>query len=86
MKKYLVKDTIKNNETGETLIYYTGADGYVHNFPEYAKGYIKKGNAYNKIKKYINDDFLGRNLKINDTQYIEAKKWLHTLEVITIEQ
>lgn len=86
MKKYIVKDTIKNQKTGETLIYYTGVDGYVHNFPEFAEGYARKGNAYNNIKRVVNDAFCGRNQKINDTQYIEAQKWLHTLEVVTVEQ
>ena len=45
MKKYVVKDTIKNKDTKEIVIFYTGVDGYVHNFPECADGYIRKGNA-----------------------------------------
>ena len=86
MKKFVIKDTIINQETKETLVYFTGKDGYVHSYPEYADGFAKKGNAMKKIQREVNDPWLGRNQKLNENQFIEADKWLHTLEIVEIEQ
>lgn len=86
MKKYVIKDTIVNQKTNEKMICYMGIDGYVHSFPEYTEGYIKKGNALKRIQKEVSDTFLGRNVQVSSNQYFEANLWLHTLKIMEVEQ
>ena len=86
MKKYVIKDTIVNQKTNKTMVCFMGVDGYVHSFPEYADGYVRKGNALRKIQKEVGDTFLGRNVQVSSNQYFEANLWLHTLEIVEVEQ
>ena len=79
MKKYLLKDTIKNLETGTTLIYYQGVDGYIQDDAHYCEPYKRRGCVVNLIKRqqhYFNCE------PLNDFQHLEGKKWLHTCEVV----
>ena len=86
MKRYVIKDVIVNLENPEKiLVYYTGVDGYVYEDPEYVDGYRRRINAEKKILKDVNDSFYGRNEKVNENVYIEAKQWLHHLSIVEIE-
>lgn len=87
MKTYVVKDIIHDTMTGLTATCYTGTDGYVHDEPEFADGYINKKNAQNAIDReklnYI------RNYKgsiINERSIIESDKWIHTYSIVEVEQ
>lgn len=81
MKTYVVKDTIINLETLETQVYYTGKDGYVHDFPKYAEGYTAVHFASKKIAKEI-----ASLTKIDDANCLEGGKWLHHYEIVEVEK
>ena len=86
MKRYVIKDTIVNQKTNEKMVCFVGVDGYVHNSPEFADGYFRKGNALRKVQKEVSDTFLGRNVQVSSNQYFEANLWLHTLEIMEVNQ
>ena len=82
-KKYIIKDTITNTETGKVLVYFTGVDGYVHDESDFyfCEGYSRRGCALNNIKKSAN--FI--NCKpLNDMEYLEGEKWHHVCEILEI--
>lgn len=85
MKTYIIKDTITDTKTGEQNIYYTGTDGYVHSFPEYADGYKRKGMAERKIESDIQfiEQFF-KSPRINNRSVMEHK-WKHNYEIIERE-
>lgn len=60
------------------MTFYTGADGFVHNFPEYARPYKRRADAVRKIRKNI--EWYGN--KISDTECIESNRWHHKFEII----
>lgn len=83
---YIVKDTVTNIETNKTTVYYMGVDGYINDEPKYCTPYRKRGAALNRIKKDVNFWAGSKYAEIiSDSQYIEGKKWVHVLELVTIE-
>ena len=84
MKKYVIKDTITNIETGHQEICYTGVDRYVHDDPMYADGYSKRGFAERKIK--IEIDTFYHFKRIDEFIAIESNTWVHRYEIVEIDQ
>lgn len=80
MKKYVVKDTIINLTTLETQIYYTGKDGYVHDKPEWADGYLAVRFAVDNIKRSM-EGFT----KIDNSHCLESGKWFHHYEIMELD-
>lgn len=80
MKTYIVEDKIINLKTKETMIYYTGKDGYVHDFIEFVDGYKKPSFAQNKINKELET---GINMvKLDDNHGLENDRWLHIYTIV----
>ena len=82
MKNYIIKDTIINLETGETLIYYVGKDGYVWDEVSYPDGWSRKHFVEKAIKKEQSCPLFER---IDDMNTIELKKWFHHYALIERE-
>jgi len=81
---FVVKDTITNTETGESLVYYTGSDGFPQDFPEWCEPYKVRGWAKRYIERTCADPFLGHNERTSENTYTESKKWNHVLEVVEV--
>jgi len=81
---YIVEDTIYNTETGEKLVYFTGADGYVYDMPESPRPYKAKRYAERYIEKSCADSwhFIKRT---GENTYTESDIWEHTLRVLVVE-
>lgn len=80
MKTYIVEDKIINLETKETMTFYTGKDGYIHDEPEYCDGYIRPIYAQNKIKNELEHSCNME--KLDNNHGLEGKRWLHIYQVI----
>ena len=85
-KKYVIKDTITDSETGAVLIFFTGADGYVYTEEDFfwCDGFKRRGNAIRHIKNTASS-YHYRPLSEDCMTYIEGDKWIHRCEVLTIE-
>ena len=83
--KYIIKDTIIDAKSRdlEKQIYYIGKDGYVHDFPEYADGYSKKGYASRYIKKQLTAYGCS---PINEVSTLESFRWMHIYEIIEVSE
>ena len=87
MKKYIIKDTLTDIETGVELIYFLGKDGYVHDESSFywCDGYKRKGFALKKIESDIL--FYIRFCKgklIKNMVCEESGRWVHHYEILTI--
>lgn len=81
MKKFVIKDTIINQENGKTIICFWGKDGFIHDEPKYVEAYQRKGSVVAKINKELNSFYM---VKVDDNHAIEGKKWLHTFEIVEL--
>lgn len=86
MKKYIIKDTITNQETKEIQVYFMGKDGYIHDEQTFywCDGYKRRCDAEKKIAKEIKW-FSGIHGQTIDSKHcIEGKKWYHEYEILEI--
>lgn len=86
MIKYALKDTITDNRNGETNVYFSGKDGYIHDELTYVDAYTRKHFVERKIKNEIS--FLSAMIGgkyIDERHCIESKYWEHEFEIVEIE-
>lgn len=79
MKTYIIEDKLINLKTKEVKTFYTGKDGYVHEFPEYADGYTRPNYAQSKIEKEMDNIIIQ---KLDENHGLENNTWLHIYSVI----
>ena len=86
MKKFVIKDIIHNTHTGETIICFTGTDGYVHDEAIYADGYKYAKVAQKKIDRekawYLNHM---NGQVINENSIIESNRFIHTYSIVEVK-
>lgn len=88
-KGYILKDTVKNLETGEEKTYFKGKDGFLQDLAKYCEPYSR----IHFVKKLIADELKWAGASFNekygfkvidDTHYLEGGKWAHSLEIVSV--